>query len=280
VIASGVGLAGVAGYWFASILQCGINFARIQQVACPVVSWPIVDYLLLLTAGALLLAISAVFGDLPRIQSIGSAILVAVAFEFPITSVFTGLTVFPGIFDVRYLLAAMVSGAGLVGFVASWRFRRARGGSSVPCNVLALGAMVIALTGWAAYFLPWQFGSNGTALDCPLGGQCSVAMPPLIPDYSVALLIGVAVLLALPIYFPRLSVASLAAAILTLVMALDVAAATFRSQPANSALVISMLCVELGSLIGIIGLVSVTYKVYLAPRYGPFWFPPGARRGA
>ncbi len=280
LVASGVGLSGVAGYWFASALQCGTHSSQFQQVSCPLASWPMVDYLLLLTTGAVLLAVANVLGNLARVESVASALLIAAGVEFPVLSVFTTLSVVPGIFDPRYLLQAMVVSAGLAGFVASWRARLMRGPSGPPWNRLTLGSAILVLTAWAAYFVPWQFGGNGSVGDCPISSiPCSASVGPLIPGVLVAILVAAGLAVAAPLFVRRLTAVSLFATASTLVVALYVAAHAVLSLSTDSGLESAMLGIGLGAFVGLTGLVPEAWTLYATPTYGPFWSPPGVAQG-
>ncbi len=262
-------LAGVAGYWIAGALQCGLSSTPLQPVECPLSDTLILVYLTLLTCGAVVVAVVSVRGGPGRLSSVASAILVVGGLGFPARGVFGWVLVPSGGLDPRLLAGAFIVAGGLIGFLASAWQRRPLGEKDGPYNRLALGAAFVALATEFTWFQTcYSFGSGPSQ---HYGETVSCFPQQALPESAAIALLAAAVVIALPIAVRRLTAVSAGCAIVALV------AAMYGWTPAilggETEVSTALILIGSGALISLTGSIPSLWTIYLAPRYGPFWQP-------
>lgn len=265
--AGATALAGVGGYWSAAVIQCGLQSKPLQVVACPLSSIPVLTFLLTLSVGAILLAITTVTSQgSGRLTSISSAFLVAGAIGFPARGVFTNLAIPPGGLDPMFLATALVVIGGSGGFLVSAGQRRLAGRTNRPYNRLAFGASLIGMVGLEAYWFPGDYAGAVYGVGCPpVGLNCMYIPTPAIPEAAIITLVATAFGVAISIYARRLQLLSVASALSVLVAAVYVWSQVVSDS--SPSLGIIMVWIALGAAIALSGSVPDLWAIYVSSKH-------------
>ena len=281
--AGALAISGVAGYWIAASVQCGMPSTPYRPAVCPLSNQPILEVLAILTFGAALIVVPGMLRGFDRLVSVGAAVLLVGVFLFPAGGLFPTMLANAPLFALRFPPPLFLLTSALTGFAASaWGRLRFPTGNG-PFNRLATGAVMVGLTGWATFWFPPFFGSPVNS-GCPISygpaGPCGTpaaysTLTGVLPLWAAVVLIALAVVLAIPMFYRSLTPVSLGVALSILVSA-GYVASVFGSDDWG-AVGTAMVWLVLGSLIGISGLFPNLWTTYVSRRYGPWWSAPVTR---